>query len=137
MFAVSEDYFRRKRQNNPENLRNRCDFCKSPQPRYKPHPNIKYALLIFKYMPYTKCLPGCFAVKSSTVMRLTYYYFGFTENVSMSSDMQCETYDSRDGGKQISTLENKRNGKNTLNTIRIPYILLMCRTPAGESGALN
>ena len=42
--VVSEDYFVSKRHNNPENLRNRCDFCKRPQPRYKSHPN-KHVIL--------------------------------------------------------------------------------------------
>ena len=94
---VSEDYFVSKCHNNPENLRNRCDFCKRPQPRYKSHPNKHVILPKYKYLPYTKCLPGCFAVNSSKIEVQTFLpqRADTPINITVTSDTQCEAYDSQ------------------------------------------
>ena len=99
---MQEAYFRNNRHKNPENLRNRCNFCEHPQPRYKPHPNITLSLPEFKYLLHNKCLPGCFAVQSKTTEKITYYGYTGKVNVSITNDTQCEDYSSRVGGKSSS-----------------------------------
>ena len=100
-FTVQEEYFRNNSHKNPENLRNRCNFCEHPQPRYEPHPEISLALPQFKYLLHKKCLPGCFAVQSKTTKKMT--HDGNKKiYVSITNDTQCEDYSSRVGGKSSS-----------------------------------
>ena len=93
---MSKDYFMSKRYNNPENLRNRCDFCERPQPRYKSHDK-QDILPKYKYLLYTKCLPGCFAVNSSRVAYQTFLAHRPDKpfSISVTNDTQCEAYDSQ------------------------------------------
>lgn len=86
-------YFRNKSHKNPENLRNRCDFCEHPQPRYKPHPNINDILPEFKYLLHKQCLPGCFAVQSNTTTETN--NGNLMVNVVVTDDIQCEDYNRR------------------------------------------
>ena len=103
-FTVQEEYFRNNSHKNPENLRNRCNFCEHPQPRYVPHPNISLALPEFKYLLHKKCLPGCFAVQSEKHQKVeTHDVSSVVHKVSITNDTQCEDYSSRVvGGKSDS-----------------------------------
>ena len=108
-FTVQEEYFRNNRHKNPENLRNRCNFCEHPQPRYKPHPNITLVLPEFKYLLHKKCLPGCFAVQSKTTKKMTHDGNTLKINVSITNDMECEGYSSRDVGGKSNPLKATGN----------------------------
>ena len=109
-FAVSEKDFKIQKQHNPENLRNRCDFCKSPQPRYKPNPKIQDVSPELKYLSHKQCLPGCFATNSNTIVERVTLITGKQESVSITNDIECEVYAPRgnnpqppkDSGKSIS-----------------------------------
>ena len=44
------------------------------------------------YLPYKQCLPGCFAVNSSTATINTTLTTDTNEYVNITSDIQCEVY---------------------------------------------
>ena len=106
---MKEAYFRSNRHKNPENLRNRCNFCESPQPRYKPHPNISFVKPEFKYLLHEKCLPGCFAVKSETTEKMTHDVNGGVYEVLITHDTQCKDYSSRVVGGKSNFLKATGN----------------------------
>ena len=97
---MSEKDFKIQKQHNPENLRNRCDFCKSPQPRYKRHPKIQDVRPQHKYLSYKQCLPGCFATNSNTIVERVTLITGKQESVSITNDIECEVYAPRENNPQ-------------------------------------
>ena len=99
-FTVSEKDFKIQKQHNPENLRNRCDFCKSPQPRYKPNPKIQDVSPELKYLSHKQCLPGCFATNSSTIVKNATLITGTQERVQITNDTECEVYAPRENNPQ-------------------------------------
>ena len=103
---MQEEYFRNNSHKNPENLRNRCNFCEHPQPRYKPHPNISFVKAEFMYLPHNKCLPGCFAVQSETTKKMTHDVNTCKINVSITNDIQCEDYSSRGKSNSLKATGN-------------------------------
>ena len=108
-FTVKEAYFRNNSHKNPENLRNRCNFCEQPQPRYKPHPNISDISVVmpeFKYLPHNKCLPGCFAVQSKTTKKMTHDVNGGVYEVLITNDTQCKDYSSRGKSNSLKATGN-------------------------------
>ena len=107
---MQEAYFRNKSHKNPENLRNRCNFCEHPQPKYEPHPNITFVKPEFKYLLHKKCLPGCFAVQSETTKKIiTYDVNDMVYEVPITNDIQCEDYSSRDVGGKSNPLKATGN----------------------------
>ena len=115
-FTVSKKNFKIQKQHNPENLRNRCDFCKSPQPRYKPHPKIRVVFPQHKYLSYKQCLPGCFATNSNTtVEHFPLITGGKQERVEITNDIECEVYAPRkivqNPPKGLKKSANKSFGK--------------------------
>ena len=106
---MQEEYFRNNSHKNPENLRNRCNFCEHPQPRYEPHPEISLALPQFKYLLHKKCLPGCFAVQSETTKKMTHDGNEGKVYVSITNDTQCEDYSSRVVGEKSDSLKATGN----------------------------
>ena len=110
-FTVSEKDFKNQKQHNPENLRNRCDFCKSPQPRYKPHPKIQEVSPELKYLSHKQCLPGCFATNSNTIVEHFPLITGKQERVEITNDIECEVYAPRENNSQPSNCSGKLASK--------------------------
>ena len=96
IFLTDSEEFKSQRLRNPENLRNRCDFCKSPQPRYKAHLHTDSTFSKSKYLLQTQCLPGCFA----TTVNTTNVEVGHTSQnskvVSIQDDIECDVYAPRE-----------------------------------------
>ena len=98
IFLTDSEEFKSQRLRNPENLRNRCDFCKSPQPRYKDHLHTNSTFSESKYLLQTQCLPGCFA----TTVNTTNVEVGHPsailgrEVVSIQDDIECDVYAPRE-----------------------------------------
>ena len=69
--------------------------------RYKSHPNKRDILPKYKYVPYAKCLPGCFPVNSSEVDLQTFLARRQDTPivVTMTNDIQCKAYDLRKHAK--------------------------------------
>ena len=57
-FSVSKATFDISKANNPTNLRDQCDYCNNPQPRFYENPYLQ-AHPKFKHIAYKQCLPGC------------------------------------------------------------------------------
>ena len=113
-FTVSKKDFKIQKQHNPENLRNRSDFCKSPQPRYKRHPKIQDVFPQHKYLSYKQCLPGCFATNSNTTVKHFPLITGTHKSVhvNITNDTECEVYAPRENNSQPSNCSGKLASKS-------------------------
>ena len=91
MFNISDD-FKNKSKNNPPNLFRQCDYCNSPQPRYKLHPDHQVAFSDHKYLEFKQCLPGCVANSNKTNIPTNLSY---REDVPvlLETDISCVAYD--------------------------------------------
>ena len=92
-FVVSKIEFKEKYKKNPPNLLRQCDYCNSPQPRYKLHPNHEKAFPDNKYLEFKQCLPGCVANANNTLLISTSMTYGPPQVVSLRNDTSCVAYD--------------------------------------------
>ena len=85
---MSETEFKTKAMNNPLNLFSQCNYCDSPQERYKLHPNHQQASPEYKYLEFKRCLPGCVA-NSSELNKKTELQNGNGSLVNVTNDTSC------------------------------------------------
>ena len=95
---VSEVYFQKKYQNNPENLWGRSSFCEEPQIRYKLYDKHPQVISKFKYFQYKQCLPGCVVTNSRDKEITTEAGDGSDIKVALKNDIKCQTYDRKRQG---------------------------------------
>ena len=92
-FSVSKATFDISKANNPRNLRDQCDYCNNPQPRFyeNPHPQ---AQAKFKHIAYKQCLPGCVGSPDVEVkIADTQLTHGGSKRVNHTNHSSCEPYD--------------------------------------------
>ena len=116
VFNISDD-FKNKSKENPANLFRQCDYCNSPQPRYKLHPNHEKAKPDFKYLKFEQCLPGCMVNLYKTLKDVTYLTTSESkqEIVSLTSDVSCEAYDAPTS--HISSSTSQMHSKRTASQL--------------------
>ena len=85
--------FRNKHKKNPPNLVKGTNYCNSPQPRYKLHPDHEEAFPEFKYLAYEQCLPGCVVISWEPFNKSTSMQNKNLLNVPLRNDTSCEAYD--------------------------------------------
>ena len=85
--------FNYKYKKNPPNLLKKCNYCNSPQPRYKLHPDHQEAFPEFKYLAYKQCLPGCVVTSSKPFNMSTSMQNENSLNVPLTNDTSCVAYD--------------------------------------------
>ena len=86
------DDFKTKSKDNPPNLLRQFNYCNSPQPRYKLHPDHLVAFPEFKYLAFKQCLPGC-VVESNKTSNLRTELQSGTKNILLTDDVSCVAYD--------------------------------------------
>ena len=91
--VVLKKEFERKSKNNPLNLFRQCNYCNSPQPRYKLHPHHLVAFPEYKYLAFYQCLPGCVNLHKLDE-RKTYLMNNSSRIVNVTNDTSCLAFDS-------------------------------------------
>ena len=92
--VVLKKEFERKSKNNPLNLFRQCNYCNSPQPRYKLHPYHSVAFPEYKYLAFYQCLPGCVNLHKVDEKK-TYFTNnkGRIVHVNVTNDTSCLAFD--------------------------------------------
>ena len=91
---VSDDYFKNNSIYNPTNLLRSDKSCKTPQLRYRLHPNHAEVYSDYKYLAYEQCFPtGCFPKSTKTFNIATDLPNERKQNVSLTNDTLCLAYD--------------------------------------------
>ena len=74
------------------NLFSQCNYCDSPQPRYKLHPSHLKAYPGDKYLKFEQCLPGCVA-NSRELNQTIELQNGNLSLVNVTNDISCFAFD--------------------------------------------
>ena len=74
------------------NLFSQCNYCDSPQPRYKLHPNHSEAYPGDKYLKFKQCLPGC-VTNSREFNKTIELQNGNSSLVNVTNDISCLPFD--------------------------------------------